>query len=197
LKQSGFRVRGRTFNRVTSDGLTQVVNFQAGAADPPGTTYAPGLRENLYGLFTVNLGVYIPEVAAVQNGAPAASWVQDHACCIRQRLASVRDEAQEVWWHAREDIRVVEDLRSCLVDFGLPLLGRFATRDLVLSELQGHGANLPYCNVPRIVSAIILNGRNDPVRARALLREQTLETHNPGHPAYVRELADRLGVGPL
>jgi len=55
LKDEGYRVRGRTFNRTTHDGLTQVLNFQMGSFDPPGTTYIPGLRENLYGKFTVNL----------------------------------------------------------------------------------------------------------------------------------------------
>lgn len=60
LKKLGFKVRGRTYNRITDDGLTQVVNFQLGPSDPPGTTYIAGLRENLYGFFTVNLGVYVP-----------------------------------------------------------------------------------------------------------------------------------------
>lgn len=27
LKQCGYKAKGRTFNRITSDGLTQVVNF--------------------------------------------------------------------------------------------------------------------------------------------------------------------------
>src|SRR5262249_2342361 len=53
LKARGFKSRGRTFNRVTGDGLTQVVSIQMGASDPPGTAYIPGLRENLHGLFTV------------------------------------------------------------------------------------------------------------------------------------------------
>ena len=86
LSEHGFKVRGRTFNRVTDDGLTQVVNIQMGASDPPGTTYIPGLRENLHGLFTVNLGVYIPEVAELHGGGPAKSWVQDYHCSIRNRL---------------------------------------------------------------------------------------------------------------
>ena len=63
LKNRRFRVRGRTFNRITTDGLTQVLNVQMGSFDPPGTTYHPGLRENLYGWFTINLGIYVPEVA--------------------------------------------------------------------------------------------------------------------------------------
>ena len=59
LRLNGFGMRGRTFNRATDDGLTQVVSIQMGASDPPGTTYSPGLRENLHGLFAVNLGVLL------------------------------------------------------------------------------------------------------------------------------------------
>src|SRR3989338_4695739 len=80
LKENGFKVRGRTFNRTTEDGLTQVVNIQMGASDPPGTTHIPGLRENLHGLLTVNLGVYVPEVARHHGGGEAKSWVQDYHC---------------------------------------------------------------------------------------------------------------------
>lgn len=86
LKKRGFRVRGRTFNSTTEDGLIQVVNIQMGPSDPPGTTYIPGLRENLHSLFTVNLGVYVPEVAIHYGGGEAKSWVQDYHCCVRARL---------------------------------------------------------------------------------------------------------------
>src|ERR1044072_1928442 len=86
LQELGFRMRGRTWNRESSDGLTQVINFQMGSSDPPGTTYIPGLRENLHGLFTVNLGIYIPEVAAVHGGGEAKAWVQDYHCSLRSRL---------------------------------------------------------------------------------------------------------------
>src|SRR5690606_24175664 len=71
LKEAGFRGSGRTFNRGTPDGLTQVVRFQMGSFDPPGTTDIPGLRENRYGWFTVNLGVYVPEVAKHHGGGEA------------------------------------------------------------------------------------------------------------------------------
>ena len=197
LKAHGYKMRGRTFNRITENGLTQVVNLQMGASDPPGTTYIPGLRENLYGLFTINLGVYIPEVAALQGGGKAKAWVQDYHCSIRERLGPVSSSEKDVWWHARGDLAIVHDIQSCLVDFGIPFLERFSTRDLVLAELKGHGANLQYCSVPRIVSAIILAERKETDQARALLSEQTQETHNPRHPEYVRDLAKRMGLGSI
>jgi hypothetical protein len=131
LKARRFNVRGRTFNKQLSDGLTQVINIQMGSFDPPGTTYHPGLRENLYGKFTVNLGVYVPEVAANHGGGAAKKWVR--------------------------------------------------------------GAGGP----PRTICAIILASRGDVNAARQLLLDQAKETRNPGHPAYVRGLAQKLGLGAI
>ena len=81
LKPKGFRKQGRTFNRTTDDGLVQVINIQMGASDPPGTVYIPGLRENLYGWFTVNLGVYVPEVGKVLHGSEEAMRFVNEAHC--------------------------------------------------------------------------------------------------------------------
>src|ERR1700688_3452188 len=87
LKEWSFRARGRAFNRTTPDGLTEVVQLQMGSFDPPGTTYIPGLRENLYGKFTVNLGVFVPEVAEHYGAGAPKSFVQEYHCCVRTRLA--------------------------------------------------------------------------------------------------------------
>lgn len=97
FKSQGFRKRGRTYNRLTGDELVHVVNFQMGAFNPPGTTYFPGLRENLHGLFTVNLGVYIPEIARRHGGGPATSFVQEYRCSLRARLGNLTGERQDIW----------------------------------------------------------------------------------------------------
>lgn len=51
-----------------------------GRSDPPGTTHIPGLRENLHGLFTRNLGVYVPEVAKYGGRVGPRPWVQEYDC---------------------------------------------------------------------------------------------------------------------
>lgn len=62
LKAAGFRKRGRSYNRGVGDGMVHVINFQTGQY-PIGEGYEiPGLRESLYGYFTVNLGVHLPQV---------------------------------------------------------------------------------------------------------------------------------------
>jgi hypothetical protein len=197
LKDLGFRARGRTFNRTTGDGLTQVVQFQMGRFDPPGTTFFPGLRENLYGKFTVNLGVYVPEVAQFLGGGEAHSFVQEPYCCVRARLGELGPEHEDRWWELQQSDEVTAELWERLKRDGFPFLGRFETRDAILMEWL-HIANSPYADNPaRIVCAIILVKRGQQADARALLAAQARETRNPGHPAYVRSLADRLGVGEL
>jgi len=198
LKKLGFKASGRTFNRLTEDGLTQVINLQMGASDPPGTVYLPGVRENMYGLFTINLGVYIPEVAELHGGGPAKSWVQEYYCSIRSRLGQASGSPQDIWWHTRNSLEVIANVEPLLLSYGFAFLERFRSRDLILSELEGHGENLEYCSVPRIVSAIILTRRGQVDYARSLLVAQAQESrHNRNHPAYVRELAQRMGLGAI
>jgi hypothetical protein len=197
LKPQGFRARDRTFNRTTTDGLTQVIGIQMWPSDPPGTTYVPGLRENRHGLFTINLGVYVPEVAVHHAGSAAKSWVQDVNCCVRSRLGEVCNERTDLWWLAVTGAAIVRDLTTRLQSAGVPFLERFATRDRILTEWKERSESWGASSPPRIVCAIILTARDRREEARHLLSCQARETRNPGHPAYVRGLAARLGLGTL
>jgi hypothetical protein len=193
LRQSGFRKHGRTYNRITSDGLTHVVGFQMGSFDPPGTTYFPGLRENLYGRFTVNLGVYVPEVARNHGGGEANSVVHDYSCCIRTRLG--RSANKELWWTVSASDALVSELQERFQNEAIPLFQRFENRDQILSEFRTATDNTELMAVPRIVCAIVLLTRGEREDARDLLAAQAREhTRNPGHPAYVIALAKRLGI---
>lgn len=67
-----------------------------GSFDPPGTTYIPGLREDIYGWFTVNLGVYVQEVARHHGGGEARAFVQVYDCCAREQLGDVGPEKKDL-----------------------------------------------------------------------------------------------------
>jgi hypothetical protein len=197
LKERGFRARGRAFNRLTCDGLSQVVQIQMGSFDPPGTTYIPGLRENLYGKFTVNLGVFVPEVAERYGRGAPKSFVREYHCCIRTRLAVLGPERSDVWWGIRADEAMAQKMLRRFTRDAMPFFGKFETRDSILEQWTA-APNAPYASTPsRIVCAIILAGRGRNEDARVLLAAQARETLNPGHPAYVRRLADKLGLGDL
>lgn len=196
FKDRGYRVRDRTFNRSTTDGLVQVVSFQMGRFDPPGTTDIPGLREHLYGRFTVNLGVYVPEVA-VCHGYGGKAFVPEYECCVRARLGLIGPEETDVWWLARADDEVVLDVRERLVRDAFPFLERFSSRDAILDEWKDRTENIFAGGPPRIECAIILAKRGQAAEARKLLAAQAREAHLPAHAEYVRELAAQLGLGDL
>ena len=195
LKPKRFRKQDRTFNRTTDDGLVQVINIQMGASDPPGTVHIPGFRENRYGRFTVNLGVYVPEVGRLLHDCSEAKrFVNEVHCCVRLRLGHLAPEHHDVWWRNDAVAEVVPDVLARLERDGLPFLDRFASRDALLREWKGKSRNDWTGSPPRIVMAIILAERGQKDAARELLSQQALEAQNAGHPAYVRSLATRLGV---
>ncbi|MBN1345125.1 MAG: DUF4304 domain-containing protein, partial [Phycisphaerae bacterium] len=197
LTGAGFRGRGRTFNRTTSDQLTQVISFQMGAFDPPGTQYIPGIRESLYGLFTVNVGVFVPEVARFHLGIKVKGFVPVTGCCIRARLGELGPERRDLWFRITLEDGVAASVRERIGRDALPFLARFAMRDLILDEWRDVPDSVSHCSPPRIAVGIILAVRGQREEARRLLADQARRSSHPGHVAFVRELAGKLGVGEL
>ena len=197
LAERGFKIRGRTFNRITGDGLTQVVGFQMGASDPPGTFHIPGLRENLHGFFTVNLGVYVPEVARHGVGRIDATWKQDYDCCVRTRIAGACGEQRDLWWQASAEPSILNDVRRRLSLWGLPFLDRFSTRDRILHEWRDQAESVGLSMRPRDVMAIILAGRGERDRARELLVLEAASARHRARRENVLIQARVLGLGDL
>jgi hypothetical protein len=195
----GFRKHGRTYNRSTERGVVQVVNLQMGSSDPPGTTYIHGLRENLYGRFTLNLGIFVAEVAERHSGGLPKSYTHDYNCCIRARLSELSGSDRDIWWEVSPGVAVTSEVERLLESFGFPFLDRFDSRDRILRELETTPDERLYSasSPSRIIAAVILAARGDADAARRLLSEQCAATGHAGHKEYVRGLAARLGLGPI
>jgi Domain of unknown function (DUF4304) len=197
FKERGFRAEKRTFNRRTSDGLTHVLQFQMGRFDPPGTNFIPVLRENMYGKFTVNVGVYVPEVFNLMFGCEKRSFIQEVDCCVRRRLGELGPHHQDLWWPAGADARIVDDLRVRCERDVLPFFAKFETRDATLKELRELIETSAPGGPPRIVCAVILANRGQLDDARMLLETQIREAAEPRHTEYVLGLATKLGLDVL
>lgn len=167
-----------------------------GAADPPGTTNIPGFRENMHGLFAVNLGIYVPEVSTETNGVDK-DWVPEYYCCIRARLGALVGGDKEAWWHADASASVIDDLLNAIRGSGMKFFEQFPNRDAVIDLAYRERDRVFFGTPPRIVAAVILARRGDLEKARALLVQQMTEKTNPGHPEYVRKLAQNIGLGQL
>lgn len=194
LSSAGFKRYGRTYNRAADNGIVDVIGFQMGPFDPPGTEPIPGLRENHYGEFTINLGVYVPEVARYHGGGESDSVVHDYNCCIRTRLGSTDDK--EYWWKVVDGDATRADISDLLQSDAFPFFDRFNTRDQILAEFGNATHNTNLISTPRIVCALILFEQGQRAEAANLLAAQAcdLETPNRHHNIYVVRLAEKLGI---
>ena len=102
LKALGFRRRGRVFNRSAEEGVVQVITLQSGQYEVnPIHPLPEGLaemRQNLYGRFTVNLGVHVWDVwEATFPGGSRPTFINDGYCQVRSRLGQLADGIDR-WW---------------------------------------------------------------------------------------------------
>ena len=142
LKSAGFRKRLHTFNRTVEPGFVQVVKFQMGPFDPPGLIEIPGVRENLYGLFSVHLGVFIEEAWRLPiggfgpEGPPAVKdWVNDYDCQLRRLIDNLAGESMNFMWPL-DDPSVGPAMVELLEIDAFVWLDRFGSRPAILSALE-------------------------------------------------------------
>ena len=119
LRRAGFRKEGRTFRRVRS-ACTEVVNVQVSQWSS---------RDALS--FTINLGVFFPEVQRGLEGYLALRLGQggpkEFDCQVRTRLGALMPEASDKWWKLRAPRGPSPrpgELGDALTTLGLPWLER-------------------------------------------------------------------------
>ncbi|MCH8148422.1 MAG: DUF4304 domain-containing protein [Planctomycetes bacterium] len=198
LKETGFRKRGRSFNRPADDGLVHVVTFQAGDY-PVGDNYEiPGLRESLYGQFTVNLGVFIPEVFTLENDQPPPKFLQEYHCEIRKRLVELAN-GSDVWWSATTATEeTAAEFPRLFQEYALPFFARFTSHQMVLDEWKSHG-ELPLLTPGRssLAAAAILMSQGNAADATAALQNAiAVSPDHKGFQEYVHEVAAKLSPEP-
>jgi hypothetical protein len=139
LKALGFRRQRRIFNRVMPDGLVHVVAFQMGAA-PLGGHEISELRPNLYGKFTVELGIVLPRLVELQWAPkPPPRFLSHGHAQLRLRLGALTD-GRDTWWTLQPPPNTIgvetwERIRTK----GLPFLDRFASHEAIAQFFSEHG----------------------------------------------------------
>ena len=121
LERYGFRGRGRNFTRKTPEGLTQVINFQI---SPWGGS----------GKFTVNAGVFIPEVYEAVEGKKLRSQVSIIHCSKIERIGMLASRRMDVWWPVKNRSSILADVEGRIQNHVLPFLARFETRASCLGQ---------------------------------------------------------------
>ncbi|WP_333702958.1 DUF4304 domain-containing protein [Sphingobium yanoikuyae] len=201
----GFRRKGRTLVKTVDSDILQIIALQAGPFEigEPLPPEAAHLRPNFYGKFTVNLGIFVPEMFERTNpGFIPRGVITDAHCSIRSRLSHITSH-QDIWWHLKDPKEeLVDEIGALLIHVGIPFLGRFSSRDTIIRDWVNFNSHeLLITPVARLDTAMVLLKRGDVAAAKAAFEEHLIEYNrnprNPTHGSYVRELALRLGLGEL
>lgn len=196
LGAAGFRKRRHTFNRRAEAGIVHVVNFQMGPYEPPGTEEIPPFRLNLYGKFTVNLGVFVPEMV-IERGRAPKGWVNEYNCQLRKRLGELRSTPADVWWSLDDPTAAGSDMTPDLNERGLTWLDRFATRSDLLREYWSEGWIALGMRPRAPVEIAWLLADSDRNAAESILRDYLLENLNAAHRTWLEATLRANGFGSL
>tara|TARA_R110002049_G_scaffold277666_2_gene456235 strand:+ start:1722 stop:2312 length:591 start_codon:yes stop_codon:yes gene_type:complete len=147
LKSDGYRKSGRTFYR-SAESCTAVVNVQASKHNHGNN-----------GTFTVNLGVYFPDVATITNALPfTGAFPKEYDCTVRQRLGVLKAGGDDYWWPVNVDSdidAVAETVTGTWSQHGQPWIERVSDLDAAHNELVSQ-------NMFFVAAAIsVLQGRRD------------------------------------
>lgn len=125
LRGVGFKKAGRNFRR-TVGRCIQVGNVQASAF-----SWAEQLK------FTLNLGVYYPEVHELRRSylqwAPKPSGPLSHECQLQKRIGELLPRSKDTWWTvAATDSpeSVAREVTVAVEQYGLPWLDAMADFEL-------------------------------------------------------------------
>ncbi|MCV9385103.1 DUF4304 domain-containing protein [Reichenbachiella ulvae] len=190
LKPIGFKKKQRNFNRIVDDEITQVINLQMWQS-APNETEIPGLRPNLSGQFTINLGVYLPIVNSTLSDLPTPKFIAEYTCHIRTRLGELVN-SQDEWYSIQpENNELIEELTGK----GLDWFSNFSSYERILEYFESTG-QLDFNTIGRskLLAAIIHKHLNNEKKTEELLNSAFYE--NQGHPfqGYLKEQAERLGI---
>jgi hypothetical protein len=194
LERAGFRKRRHSFNRDGQDGIVHVISFQMGPFEPPGTVEVPPIRLNLYGQFTVNLGIYVPAMGHEEH-KQRPQWINDYDCHLRKRLGElIPPGTTDIWWHLTERQRAAADVETELMSRGLPWLDGLASSQSVLDRYYLFGRKaLGLAPRGRIDIARLHLAMGDEEAADRELALHWNDDLRPGHRDYFKRILEDLG----
>ena len=211
LRAAGFRKRRHTFNRTVEPGLVQVIAYQMGPKAPPGLVELPRLREDLHGLFSVHLGVFVEEAWRLDlgrfgpDGPPAVKdWVNDHDCQLRRLVHDPAGESRSLMWPL-DDPGAGPAMVEVLHGDAFPWFDRFGSRASILAALEDAPTDsheVTGAGPDRLLATWMRLGGGDMRGAQQLFDEWVghcrarvhAEPHLRGHLTHLADFASHVGL---
>lgn len=194
LKTSGFSAQRRLFNRNIEGGIVNVVYVEMLRPNPPGTYSIPGLREDLYGTFRVNTGIFVPEVSSIlMPWAKVGKQVLEADCCIRRDVSEIAPEVPASPWAIDSDRSHYAELEAAFENTVLPFLDRHRTRESIVSYLND-APNWALGGATRVIAAVILTSLERKEEAANLLKEERASADREDRLLRLNNIAKQLNL---
>ncbi len=175
LRSSRFKGSGRTLHRHLEDAV-QVVNVQASMSNFADT-----------GRFTLNLGVFFPEVAAFIDPERVPQKPKEYQCTISARIGQAMGAPTDFWWSIGPntiDSELGDEVAKTFITYGFPWLERNSS---LASLPDALGRNV----IVRAACFAVLGRLQD---AQALVRASIAD--DPKRTAYLVDWSRRRGLLP-
>lgn len=145
LKIHGFKKTGRTWHLIKDDNWL-IVNLQASTTNMGGE-----------GKFTINVGVYVPAIVALDGQLPANGKPKEYDSTIRKRLGSLFS-GQDYWWEvdSTSDLFLISsDVVEKLNCYGLPWLQTHSNIAAISEALKDNPSLVSIC------AALLADGKEE------------------------------------
>ena len=126
LKKNGFKKKARNFYREYSDRV-EVINVQASQ-----------WNEGNEGKFTINVGVYYPEISKIIEAPPVTGEPKEYDCTVRERIGLLTPENKDQWWQidgSVNDLEISENVANQVEKICLPWFSKMSDLENVKNHV--------------------------------------------------------------
>ncbi len=112
LKNAGYKKSGLTW--LCDAPWTRIINLQVGKWNTPAE-----------GTFTINLGLFIPELHAATESTPVTGSIKEYDCDVRRRIGELMPAGMDYWWKVTsttDSAAMAKEVCQALLQHGMPWL---------------------------------------------------------------------------
>jgi hypothetical protein len=188
LKQAGFKRKANTWNQA-GDISTLVINLQSSQWN---SDYA--------GSFTINLGVFVPQIYKICWSKDVPSFITESQCVIRCRIGDLIGEGDvkvDHWWYIEPSTNIAhlgEQVADTLLRQGIPFLSQFSSLSIIHDFLTSNVRQNEVMPLKLIYIAIIKCLMGDQVNARHLLAIRAVTDAEKAWLPLIEGIRNRLGL---
>lgn len=149
----------------------------------------------LHGKFTVEIGVFIPEVYSTLYEKDPPKFITTADCILRKRISSFKWNGDDHWWDLNDDVnKTGKEIINILLTDGEHYLDRFDCREKILFHWEKDRKQKLLNDRNILIMTIILQHTNQTELASQILNEEFGNRRKTSFLEYARNTVIPLGL---